>query len=361
MLEAKLPLIYSNDVAEVARRVELRNEQQEYLKKMLSQRGIPLPSRLRDPQSEAQMKEMTERLEASPDELLPYAKLAEADLPDCSQSVQRLAEKSWWLTKQTWTFKPEEMRDLAFEPAIAFFADELASQYGYFAVSSLMEFGADAVTALLPALQNTNPVVRINAAAVVQNQNQPLADPRLATAATNWLNDSEPKVRLAAVGALADESNWKPDHAGLLLAALRDDDPDVGNVAAYGLGRHQSDATNYVQTIESLLQEKNPHVRASALKALDDIGVQIPRDLLLGSLDLPDRHVLGIFAAYFRKPLPNDRMLRYQISNDEAAPLFRNPDPLGRHDCAQYSLRQCQSTVRGTGAPALERFRPDCP
>ena len=50
---------------------------------------------------------------------LPYAKVTKTDLPDCSKFIPRLRFKSWWLTKQTCTFKPEEMRDLEFEPALS--------------------------------------------------------------------------------------------------------------------------------------------------------------------------------------------------------------------------------------------------
>jgi HEAT repeat protein len=97
--------------------------------------------------------------------LLPYAKVTKTDLPAFSKIIPRLADKSWWLTKQTWTLKPEEMHDLEFAPALPFFAKLLDSKYGYFAAQSLTAFGSDGVPVLITAMQSTNPTVRINAAA----------------------------------------------------------------------------------------------------------------------------------------------------------------------------------------------------
>ena len=266
MLEKKLPLIYSNNLAQAARRAQSYKNMQALRMDMQSRiGGFALPP---DSDEGKTIQMMSVTPETSPDDLLPYAKVSKTELPDSSKEISRLASKSWWLTKQTWTFKPEEMRDLEFAPAIPVFADKLGTKYGYYATASLASYKADAVPALLAALQNTNRVVRINAVSIFDQGYETINDPRLTQAALAWLKDSEPKVRLAAVDVLTEYPNWNPKNAGPLVAMLRDEDAGVRHAVAFGLPRFRDDLEKYIPEIRAMLKDKDLNIRASALNML---------------------------------------------------------------------------------------------
>ena len=328
MLEQKLPLIYSNDMAQAASRAQMIRESEKQRAEITARHGgLGAP---RDPQQEEELQKMAQTPEALPDELLHYAKVTKADLPYSAKLIPRLADNPWWLTKQTWTFQPEQMRDLSFEPAIPFFSEKLASKYGYFAVAGLSEFGADVVPTLVAALQNPNPTVRVNAASVWGRQMPTVSDSRLTEAAVGWLKDSEPEVRVTAVNVLTYDANWKPKYAGILVASLRDNDASVSHAIMVGLGRYPDDVTTYVPSIQKMLQDQDPHVRIVAMKMLFHLRVPVPREVMLSFLNVPDHEMLGIVATQLRYRDPKGRPGGYDISNDEAKPLFQNPDPLAR-------------------------------
>ncbi len=118
MLEKKLPGIYSNDLAQAKVRAQ---SQERFLLMQRNQNmrfmgGIPSTNPQLSPEYVNAIQKMSKTPMANPEELPPFAKVTEKDLPEMSKWISRLADKSWWLTKQTWTFKPEEMRDLEFEP-----------------------------------------------------------------------------------------------------------------------------------------------------------------------------------------------------------------------------------------------------
>jgi hypothetical protein len=330
MLEKKLPLIYSNDMARVAKWVEAYRKMQKQRMELLSRSGGfgPPP----DSDQEKTIQKMSETPEASPDDLLPFVKVTKADLPDSSKSIPRLADKSWWLTKQTWTFKPEEMRDLEFEPAIPTFAEKLGSKYGYFAAACLASLGADAVPALIAALHSSTPVVRINAASALDNQMQ-FFDPRVKEAAILWLKDSEPKVRTKAVNVLTDHSSWNPRFAEALIPMLRDEDADVRHAAALGLGRlpqFHVDLGEFIPVFKEMLKDKDLNIRASGMKMLWHLQVSMSRAELLQFFNVPDREVISITLSQFRKADSRGGNLKYDISDEEAIPLLQNSEPLAR-------------------------------
>jgi len=140
---------------------------------------------------------------------------------------------------------PEEMRDLEFKPAIPAFAEMLGTKYGYYAAAGLKPFGTDAVPALIGAIQNTNPVVRVNAASLFDWNYGVIRDSRLTEAVSGWLNDTEPRVRSAAIQVLSDYSNWNPKYAGPLVSMLRDENARVRRDAETGLIRHSADAEKF--------------------------------------------------------------------------------------------------------------------
>ena len=189
MLEKKLPLIYSNDMAQASKQARSAEYMLLWEKTrdidMRGEAGTVVPAL--SAEDKRRIQKWRETPVATYDNLLPYARVTKTDLPDCRKAISRLADKSWWLTKQTWTFKPEDMRDLVFERAIAVFTDELGTKYGYYTAEKLARFGAEAVPAFLVASQNTNPIVRINAASSFYRHYGLIRDSRLTEATINWL------------------------------------------------------------------------------------------------------------------------------------------------------------------------------
>jgi hypothetical protein len=97
-------------------------------------------------------------------------------------------------------FKPEEMHDLSFEPAIPILAGKLGSAYGCLAAANLAPICAEA----LPLLQNSEPLGRmIGLQVLYENANQQSVE-----LALPLLNDPVPGVRqeaAATLRALTDE------------------------------------------------------------------------------------------------------------------------------------------------------------
>jgi len=325
MLEKKLPLIYSNDMARAQRSAQ-QFERSQMMQRNIRMRfmggtaspDLPLPA-----ESEKAIQTISKTLAADPDEPPPYAKVTKADLPETSKWISRLAEKSWWLTKQTWTFKPEEMRDLKFEPAMSVFADLLGTKYGYFAVAGLANFQNDAVPALLAAFQNTNPVVRANVASIFTRHYSSISDPRLTEAAATWLKDSEPEVRMAGVETLTEYSNWNPKNAASLVAMLHDEDARVRHAAFFALPRFRGEMEKYIPDFLQMLKDKNPGVQFSGLEMLQRLQMDIPLADLLPFLKSSDPEILG--TAFSQISRQGEK-----ISDDDARVLLESPQPLAR-------------------------------
>jgi hypothetical protein len=327
ILEKKLPLVYSNDIARAQRSAQ-SYERMQLMQRNLRARSLggaaSTPADLPpSPEGAKAIQTISKTPVADPDELPPYAKVTKADLPETSKWISRLADKSWWLTKQTWTFKPEEMRDLKFEPALSVFADLLGTKYGYFAVEGLARFQAEAAPALLAAFQNTNPIVRINAASIFNRHYGSISDPRLTEAALSWLKDSEPEVRMAGVETLTEYSNWNPKNAESLVAMLRDEDARVRHAAFFALPRFRGDLEKYIPDFQQMLKDTNPGVQFSGLEMLQRLQVEIPREDLLSFFKSSDWEVLGVAFSQLTGQGEN-------ISDDDALVLLQSPQPVAR-------------------------------
>ncbi len=330
MLEKKLPTINSNDLA------TMRARQYEHMK--LQQRNIQIrmmggaktsaqPLSAEEKTIIQKIRETSKKMgkiyEAYSYQSLPYAKVTKADLPDCSKWIPRLATNLWWLTKQTWTFKPEEMRDLAFEPAFLVLSDEFGTEYGDYAADKLAGFGPDAVPAFLAAFQNTNPVVRITAASIFNRHYGSIRDPRLTDAAVAWLKDSEPEVRMAGVNVLTEYGNWNPKNAEVLVAMLSDENAGVRHEAMFGLPRFGDDLEKFVPAFKEMLRDKNPSVQLSGLIILQHLHVSIPREDLLPFFKSSDPEALS--RAFTQLSEQGEK-----LSDDEALTLLQNPQPTAR-------------------------------
>jgi HEAT repeat protein len=327
MLEKKLPLIYSNDMAQA----RLLRRSAEYMLLQEKTRDIELRGEAGTvvPALSAEDKRMIQKRSetpvATPDNLLPYARVTKTNLPDCSQAISRLADKSWWLTKQTWTFRPEEMRDLLFEPAISALADELGTKYGYYTADKLARFGAEAVPAFIAALQSTNSIARINAASVFNWRETSIRDSRLTEAAVTWLNDSEPEVRMAGVNVMTQYGSWNPKFAEPLVAMLRDKDANVRYVVASCLIRFDGDVKAYIPVFREMLKDKDPNIQYMGLQMLLGLRSPVPVEDLL-----PLFKIHHDWSHRFPFGLIDQVVYHEDISNEEAIPLLQSPEPSAR-------------------------------
>lgn len=208
-------------------------------------------------------------------DLAPYALVTANELPVCSRQIPRLKGKQWWLTKQTWTFQPDVMRDLLFQPAIPVFINEMAKPDGYFAAENLVQFGTNAFPALLTAFQGTNLAARIYASPFLQRTRNQLILKDL----SELLNDPHPQLRLwaaATAGWYRDPKFFQP----LLNLSEKDKDSGVRYEAALALSYYctRKSFPFFLKTLKS----EDLNARASALFALRHEPIEmIPREKVL--------------------------------------------------------------------------------
>lgn len=246
-------------------------------------------------------------------DVVRYASVGKADLPECTKHIPRLGEGSWWLMKQTWVFKPEQMHDLEFQPAIPVFVNDLAGEEGYFAAANLDDLGSTATPALLAALRSPNPTVRIHAASIVGKMADagPVPVPQI----VSMLKDEEPEVRLG--GAMVAWKAWNPALVEPLIGLFRDTNDEVRIEATQTLSQHTVDASNYVPLFQKMLKEDSPGVKASALRMLVNSKAMFSREEKLGFCAVPQEEVVGM-GIYL---LSNEG-----ITADEAVPMLHNPE-----------------------------------
>ena len=101
MLEKKLPAIYSNNMARAEERAQIQ-EETDKARRMGMLRGPEVSSHQINKQ---QIKKYRGGLRRPRRIAAAYAKVTKATCRDSSRCIPRLAAKSWWLTKQTWTFQ----------------------------------------------------------------------------------------------------------------------------------------------------------------------------------------------------------------------------------------------------------------
>lgn len=259
------------------------------------------------------------RWSVAEEELAPYASVRENELPECSQQIPRLKGKRWWLTKQTWTFQPPEMRDLVFQPAIPVFLDEMANNDGFFAAENLAQLGTNAYSALLTALQGTNLAARIYAAPFLQGSE----DPQLSGYLPALLKDSNPQLRLWAA-AIAGQNRDSKFLQPLLDLSQKDADDGVRYEAALALGYYCTNESSPL--FLKMLKSEDLNVRASALFALRNMPINI--------VQIQREDVLPVFRASWTPAINMAFRTAWilgivhgetGISCQEAIPLLQNP------------------------------------
>lgn len=333
LYQKALPVIYSNDLARAENRYQNMQKAQAQMearmKALRERRGLrgptpSLPMFANDPEREQMMQKMRTTPELDPDEKLQFTKAATGDLPQCAKAIPRLAGRSWWIAKDTWTFQPADMHDLDFGPALPDLAEGLSTKYGYIAVAGLNAIGADAIPVLIAALQSPNHLTRVNAASILDERVY-TSDPRIQNDAHSWLANSEPAVRKKAIYVLSENPDRKPGYIDTFLPLLTDEDADVRDAAVYAISNDRDDLPKYAPVFEKMLTDTNPAVRVTGLRLAPTGSATMDRSEWLSFLKIPDKRAIGIAAMHFRGM---DR--QYDLSDDEAVVLLQNSEPLAR-------------------------------
>ncbi|HTR43840.1 MAG TPA: DUF2330 domain-containing protein [Pseudomonadales bacterium] len=328
LYEKQLPLIYSNDMARAEsyaqKREQLLAQMDAKTEEMRKKRGLPsIPPSLYDNDQEQLNQSIRETPILDPDEALQFAKATDVDLPECTREIPRLARRSWWIAKDTWTFQPADMYDLDFGPALPVFAETLGSKYGYIALGAMNSVGVDAIPILIAAMQSPNRMARADAASILDQQIY-TSDPQIQAVALSWLTNAEPKVRRMAIYVLADKPGKKPVDIMPLVPLLSDKDADVREAAAWVIS-HSPDAGKNAPIFHKMLLDPNPAVRISALRVIQLTSLPIDHSELLPFFKIPDRRAIGISTAYF-----GNANGHYDLTDEQAIPLLQNAEPVGR-------------------------------
>jgi HEAT repeat protein len=196
-------------------------------------------------------------------ELLQYLHVGAPQLKLCSSELPRLAKKDWYVTKQVWQFKPEEMHDLEFQPAIPRLARTMETPFGSAAADVLAHCGQDGIQALVKACQSSSVVERVNAVSVLPASR----DERLNSLLPALFKDPEPKVRLRAVetAALA----WDPKFLEPLWRFTNETQLEVRAEALACVGEHEP--PNRIPYYLELCKSQDLEVQEAALGVLSGI------------------------------------------------------------------------------------------
>jgi len=307
-------------------------------------------------------RQLSSRSEVNMEKLVPYVSVVRKDIPFCTREIPLLKQaREWWLMKQTWTFLPEEMRDLDFTPANPVFVDALADPEGAFAAANLMRLGTSGASTLIASMQSTNPVVRAHATSVAEQMttvspvsrndrqdypNRWAPDPKLQKLLPALLNDPDPEVRLHA--AIAAENSQSPVFFDRMVELLRDDYAEISEAAQGYLRWQREELPKHIPLFRQMLRDTNVNAQISGLRLLMSIDhVEIPRAELLSLFSVPRMEVAGPAVAYLRdkgifceeaKPLLQNSLwsarmmglgiLRMDLTNQSvelAIPLLRDP------------------------------------
>jgi HEAT repeat protein len=273
---------------------------------------------------------------ASSFDLLLCLQVTPDNISQSSKALPRLKNRCWYLTKQDRTFRPEEMQDLEFEPAIQVLAKCLPLPEGKVAAGVMARCGSAALPILVSACGSSNSIQRINAASGLQS----LKDPSLVDTLLALLHDDLPQVRFHAVTAVI--ANWTPRFIDPLITLFRDPQPQIRSQAVNWLALKET--ADRAPIYVNLLKDPNLDVQACALRVLARFNrVAIPRtDLLrlLGSSrvdvvslalnTLQDNRSMDPVQPWNPEALPGKAGEKKRLPSAEAAILLTNQLTLAR-------------------------------
>jgi HEAT repeat protein len=249
-------------------RARTRNWSTEDLTALAEESQPPLPQELLDA-----------TFYASPTELLQQMHLLSDRIPRSAKALPRLKKRDWHLTKLVWTFAPDEMHDLEFEPAVPALARVLSEPSGTVAGELLTGLGDDALSRLIAACQSSNSTERIHATRALGGTRKPVPAELLRT----LLNDQVPQVRLHA--ARCADANWDAQFAEPLISLFRDPYFEIRQTATGCLSSH--DTTNRTAVYLALLDDPDPNVRMASLGVATWLNRYAARqDVFTGALKL---------------------------------------------------------------------------
>jgi HEAT repeat protein len=246
-----------------------------------------------------------------------FAQVSSKELPSCGKLIPGFGNRTWWLKKETWKFRPEEMCDLNFKPAIPVFAAHLGDEEGYFAALNLSFLGTNAMPALAEALHSPYDAVRARAASMVNGIAIQTGDESLSCELAEYWNDPVAEVRRQAV--VAAERNWEKPRTEVMLKLLKDNDVGVRFAAAGVLSPHREELTNCLPRLLEMLRGNEPELQASASRALGNFRwPPVSQDILRHLLQTPHYNVYwyaygGLWG------------MKHYCDCDDAKPLLANP------------------------------------
>lgn len=270
------------------------------------------------PPIEESEEKLSDRSAVNEQDLIPYGEVSERVLPACSKEMMLPERGRCWLMKQTWTFKPEEMQDLDFVPAIPEFVSCLKDGEGAFAAANLAQLGTNGIHALLMATESENAAVRAHALAALEStlirSTYPEMNQEILSRLPSLFKDKDPEVRLHAIGAAGESGS--PRFFDAALELLRDDNSEVANAAVGYLRLQRYEAAKRIPLLHQMLKDTNVVVQMAGLRLLFLVRVKLPREELLPLFSAPRMEVAGL-AYQILKP--------DGVSPSEAKPLLQNP------------------------------------
>ncbi len=146
---------------------------------------------------------------------------------------------------------------------------------------ALIKIGKPSVEPLIEVLQTGEPLSR-QAAALALGQ---IGDPRAAQALNAALSDEYADIRITAIGALLRVGPSAKD----MIAALKNEEPQVRKAAAWSLGRSRK--VEALQPLMIAAKDEEAEVRLAVVTALGEIGREGALQSLLSMINDPDPQV----------------------------------------------------------------------
>jgi HEAT repeat protein len=186
-----------------------------------------------------------------------------ADLRDWDPEARFQAAKMVWTQKRTDRELVPALADLLHDK-VAYISFEAA-----YALAKIASVRPEAVDVLLEALTDDSPIVRRNAARVMEHvpRSESVIGPLLTV-----LEDDDEEARHAAAVSLRVLKPSERVHLPPLIKAMRDESPKVRREIAAALGAFGAEARDVVPVLREALTDGDANVRGAAIRSLGEMG-----------------------------------------------------------------------------------------